>query len=246
MSYSNHPVNLLRLEGIPILEQLQIEEGLLRADDRNWCIVNHGSPPAIVMGISGKAHELIDLPRLQTSPVPVIRRFSGGGTVLIDEDTWFVTFIFNAASVPIEPFPEKIMRWTETLYKPFFAPHPFALQENDYVMGARKCGGNAQSICKGRWLHHSSFLWDYCQQRMNHLLLPKKAPGYRAQRSHDEFLFRLKDFYPGKQQMVEDWLDCLKNLFVIQEAAKADVDALVKSRPHRQSTKVEFENLTTS
>ena len=45
---------LLRLRQVPILQQLRLEEALLRADDSNWCILNDGSPtPAIVMGISG-------------------------------------------------------------------------------------------------------------------------------------------------------------------------------------------------
>ena len=45
---------LLRLTRIPILQQLQLEEALLRADSSNWCIINDGTPaPAIVMGISG-------------------------------------------------------------------------------------------------------------------------------------------------------------------------------------------------
>eukprot|EP00968_Pinguiococcus_pyrenoidosus_P003776 scaffold251_cov230-Pinguiococcus_pyrenoidosus.AAC.7 len=34
------------------------------------------------------------------------------------------------------------------------------LVENDYVVGDRKFGGNAQSITSGRWLHHTSFLFE--------------------------------------------------------------------------------------
>lgn len=49
-----HPVKLLHLQKVPILRQLLLEEALLRADTRNWCIINNGtSVPAIVMGISG-------------------------------------------------------------------------------------------------------------------------------------------------------------------------------------------------
>ena len=47
----------------PIYDQLLLEEALLRSDTRNWCIISEGSPPAIVMGISGKKHELIDCAR---------------------------------------------------------------------------------------------------------------------------------------------------------------------------------------
>jgi hypothetical protein len=47
-------VNILRLRGYPILKMLQLEEALLRTDDRNWLLLNEGTDrPAIVMGISG-------------------------------------------------------------------------------------------------------------------------------------------------------------------------------------------------
>jgi hypothetical protein len=45
----------------------------------------------------------------------------------------------------------------------------FALRENDYVLGAHKIGGNAQSISKNRWVHHTSFLWDFESTRMEYL-----------------------------------------------------------------------------
>ena len=47
-------VRLLRLQGYPILRQLQLEEALLRADAGNWLLLNDGTPgPAVVLGISG-------------------------------------------------------------------------------------------------------------------------------------------------------------------------------------------------
>lgn len=49
----------------------------------------------------------------------------------------------------------------------------------DYVFGNRKFGGNAQSITKNRWIHHTSFLWDYEVRNMAYLKLPKRAPEYR-------------------------------------------------------------------
>lgn len=49
-------VRLLRLRGHPILEQLRVEEALLRASPGAWCVLNDGAAtPAIVMGISGSA-----------------------------------------------------------------------------------------------------------------------------------------------------------------------------------------------
>lgn len=47
-------INLVRLKGIPILQQLNLEERLLRTSSDNWCIINDGTNDRnIVMGISG-------------------------------------------------------------------------------------------------------------------------------------------------------------------------------------------------
>ncbi|KAL0387890.1 UNVERIFIED_CONTAM: hypothetical protein Sradi_2670800 [Sesamum radiatum] len=47
-------INLLRLKGAPILQQLHLEERLLRTSYDNWCIINDGTTkPTVVMGVSG-------------------------------------------------------------------------------------------------------------------------------------------------------------------------------------------------
>lgn len=47
-------MNLVRFKGLPILQQLHLEERLLRTSSDNWCIINDGTDqPTIVMGISG-------------------------------------------------------------------------------------------------------------------------------------------------------------------------------------------------
>ena len=50
---------------------------------------------------------------------------------------------------------------------------------SDYAFSHRKFGGNAQSITKNRWVHHTSFLWDYDVKNMDYLKIPKRAPEYR-------------------------------------------------------------------
>jgi lipoate-protein ligase A len=57
------------------------------------------------------------------------------------------------------------------------APAPAAVA--DYVFGERKFGGNAQAITNKRWLHHTSFLWDFEPANMAALLNPAKQPHYR-------------------------------------------------------------------
>lgn len=49
----------------------------------------------------------------------------------------------------------------------------------DYTFGEQKFGGNAQAITKQRWLHHTSFLWDFDDSNMALLKHPSRVPKYR-------------------------------------------------------------------
>lgn len=64
--------------------------------------------------------------------VPVLRRFSGGGTVIVDQNTLFSSLIFSVDAVPgVQPFPAPLMQWSETVFRRVFREEPtFALREN--------------------------------------------------------------------------------------------------------------------
>jgi lipoate-protein ligase A len=194
-------MNILHLHNSTIYDQLLLEEQLLREDDRNFCLINSGSTPAIVMGISGKADALVHLEQLPDS-IPILRRFSGGGTVVVDENTVFVTFICNKADHDFPAYPEPILRWAESVLAP--ATLGLKLKENDFVIGEKKCGGNALYIKKDRWLVHTSFLWDYDPAKMNLLKHPAKTPKYREGRSHEEFICSLSEHLADRKIWIED------------------------------------------
>ena len=65
-------------------------------------------------------------------PVPVIKRVSGGGTVIVDHDTVFVTLICMEGAIQGLPlFPRPIASWTEKFYKPVFKDNDgFHLRES--------------------------------------------------------------------------------------------------------------------
>lgn len=52
----------------------------------------------------------------------------------------------------------------------------------DYCFGEKKFGGNAQAITRKRWLHHTTFLWDFDRNSMELLKHPANAPAYREVR----------------------------------------------------------------
>lgn len=233
-----HQVRFLALENVPIFEQLQLEEALLRVGQDNYVIINHTSSPAIVMGISGKTCELVEPEHYAKNPVPIIRRFSGGGCVLVGEDTLFLTFIFNRKDVDIGTCPKMLLEHTEKLLKPAFGTLPFQVRENDYVLDDKKFGGNAQYFTKTRWLHHTSLLWDYSQEAMQVLKMPPKIPDYRNKRSHSDFLCCLNHHFPSKDAFFKGVIAALGQQYHLIYVTHDKVQASVRNVPHRKATEV--------
>lgn len=258
-------INVLRLDllpaaqHVPIFQQLVTEEALFRNDGHNWCILNRGSVavgPQVVMGISGKPEKLLDVAAVARDGVPVIKRFTGGGTVVVDEGTLFATLICNTEAVPGTPsFPQPIMDWSRAFYGPVFQrvcgrDFGFELRENDYVSarggGASrlKFGGNAQSISRNRFVHHTSFLWDWDDSCMEYLQLPEKRPEYRADRPHCDFLLRLRDAVRPAAERASNGEVLLRqierelsNWFEVRTATLAETTAALAG-DHRKGTRM--------
>jgi len=80
-----------------------------------------------------KPQDLINVPAAKAEGIQIIKRFSGGGTVVTDENTIFATVILQTAVLPpdVECYPRPLMKWSESLYSPVFSPYGhFNLQEN--------------------------------------------------------------------------------------------------------------------
>jgi lipoate-protein ligase A len=79
-----------------------------------------------------KPAELLEIESVLCDQIPVIRRFTGGGTVVVDPGTVFVTFICNKDAVAdLQPYPKPIMSWSSLLYnKVFRGIEDFHLREN--------------------------------------------------------------------------------------------------------------------
>jgi lipoate-protein ligase A len=225
-------INLLRLYNLPIFEQLKIEEALLRTCTENWFILNEGSPKSIVMGISGIPHTLVDEKKVSEDGIPLIQRFSGGGTVFIDEDTIFTTFIFQKEAHSFSPYPKEILDWVGEFFKKALPLKEFRTQGNDFALGDRKICGNAQYIRKDRWLHHTTFLWDFDSKNMEYLLHPPTEPSYREGRSHTDFLTKIKP-YLSKQDLCDAILDYLEKEFDVAEKKIPSSFAM-----HRKTTQI--------
>jgi len=119
---------------------------------------------AIVMGIGGKAERLIDIVSARKDGVLIIKRFSGGGTVVVDHSSLWTTFIGRNDILPhVAPFPREIMQWSaDTIFGPAFDRWNEAIQQpvhNNMEKESNKrqtlmvhgkscglCGGDNESI----------------------------------------------------------------------------------------------------
>lgn len=84
-----------------------------------------------------KPAELLDIKSVIRDKIPVVRRFTGGGTVIVDSGTVFVTFICNKDDVPtVQPYPRPIMSWSGQFYTQVFGGGvaDFHLRENGRYM----------------------------------------------------------------------------------------------------------------
>lgn len=275
----------LRGTGLSMLERLCLEEALLRHTNHNWMIIGTHEPwpnkflsnnipsstvPSyirepntdcmVVMGIGGKPDQLLNLEKIKQDQVLVCKRFSGGGTVVLDASSLWTTVIGRTEDFThVPPYPKDIMEWsakdiygptfehltksalmkrhgqktlvldtkscstTENLGKVLELPGfgqdipTFALRENDYVFGDLKMGGNAQSIVKDGWLHHTSFLWDYDSDNMDYLKLPNKRPAYRGDRSHEEFLVKLSTYFDNRNEFFTSIHQACQSSFEIEK-----------------------------
>lgn len=77
------------------------------------------------------------------------------------------------------------------------------MEETDYVFGDKKFGGNAQAISRRRFVHHTSFLWDFNPENMNYLLIPPKQPTYRQERNHLDFICKLKNYIESSELFLD-------------------------------------------
>ncbi len=191
---------------------LSLEEHLLETPHQNTLLINYGTPPAIILGKSNNRNDLV----VENPKIPLIRRFSGGGTVIVDESTLFITWILSK-NLPQARCTDTLFNWTISLLQSAHPHLPLNRLETDYVLGKQKIGGTAQYVKKDRILHHTSFLFDYSTEKMALLKNPTKAPAYRQNRPHTDFITKLSGPFTTPQDFVAPLLIEVEKEFIVEK-----------------------------
>jgi lipoate-protein ligase A len=183
-------------------ENLALDEALLnRAEDasrrgepagellRFW----ESSVPFVVLGSAGRLAEEVHQEARLRAGVAILRRSSGGGTVLLGPGCLCFSLILD-----LEKRPE--LRDIHASYRAILSRLAACLAVeglahrgiSDLALGGRKVSGNAQRRKRATLLHHGAILHDFDLPAISLLLKdPYRQPDYRAGRPHGDFIANL-------------------------------------------------------
>jgi lipoate---protein ligase len=180
-------------------ENLALDEALLiEADEgRAGAVLRFWESPrfAVVLGASRRIREDVLVEPCRADGVPILRRSSGGGTVVIGPGALNVTLVLSESAAPGLSAVDLAQRFVlERIAEAISsADRPVILQgSGDLTIDGRKFGGTAQRRLKHWFFVHCSLLYDFPVDRIcRYLTLPSRQPAYRGGRSHDDFLRNL-------------------------------------------------------
>jgi lipoate-protein ligase A len=151
---------------------------------------------AVVLGAGGRLAEDVFETQCQADGVPILRRASGGGTVLLGPGCLLYTLVLaydrSEALHEIKPSYRYILdRIADALED--VAPGVERTGSSDLARGGRKFSGNAQQRKRRHLLHHGTLLYRFDIPSVGrYLALPRRQPEYRRRRDHAAFLQNLE------------------------------------------------------
>lgn len=180
-------------------ENLSLDEALLLAAEASQSgeVLRLWEQPslAVVLGAGCKLAEDVDEARCQADGVPILRRASGGGTVLLGPGCLCFSLVLAYERSPLlreVPFSYVYIldRLREALSG--LLPNIERAGTSDLMAAGRKFSGNAQQRKRNFLLHHGTLLYDFPLERIgDYLRIPQRQPDYREGRSHGEFVCNL-------------------------------------------------------
>ncbi|MBF0532298.1 MAG: lipoate--protein ligase family protein [Candidatus Omnitrophica bacterium] len=196
-------------------ENIRYDEELLkRAEDgQGGEVLRFWESPVVfvVLGRMGDTDEDVILDNTTRDNVPVIRRASGGGTVVQGPGCLNYSLILSKTNPDVADLKRSyayiLSRVVQALSQvgvdaEFLPISDIALKANH-----KKISGNAQKRGRNFILHHGTILYQFDLPLISrYLKTPKDIPKYRQGRSHADFVENLEgDIYVFKKVMIDIW-----------------------------------------
>lgn len=198
-------------------ENLALDEALLDSVDEQ-----PGAPEllrlwecpqtAAVLGRSGKVAEEVNISVCEAAGVPVLRRSSGGGTVLLGPGCLMYSLRLSYGKRPhLRALDQAHWEVLSTISAALNRLLP-GLQckpcgTSDLASNNRKFSGNSLRCKRNFLLYHGTLLYDFDLPLIEPLLKPPpRQPDYRHERTHGEFVMNLPSNAAAlRSALIEAW-----------------------------------------
>ena len=178
-------------------DRLALEWNLFQSTESGrstgFCWTWEATRPVVIVGRSNHTADDVILDACAADDVPVLRRFSGGGTVILGPGCLNYAVAMPLVSQPrlgevLASFQLVLGRIAAALGIPGLAIEG----RTDLTLAGKKVSGNAQRRGRHALLQHGTLLYDFDPAlAARYLKQPARQPAYRGNRAHSEFMGNL-------------------------------------------------------
>ncbi len=221
LSSETRPMRQLPLTLDTPAENLALDEALLEAAEtgeitapllRLWESPTH----CVVLGRSSDAQIEVHLDACQQAHIPILRRSSGGGTILAGPGCLMYSLLLDFFTHPqlraIDLAHQFVLGQLAQMLSSDNTPVSMAgisdlVIASDSTAPQKKFSGNALRLKKNHLLYHGTLLYDFDLDRIDRFLAtPTRTPAYRDKRQHTQFVTNLNSTRKKlTQTLLEGW-----------------------------------------
>lgn len=199
-------MQLLQLTLDTLAENLALDEALLDAaeqDEIEQNVLRLWEPKqyGIVLGRSSEADVEVDLAACRSDGLPILRRSSGGGTVVTGPGCLMYAVVLSLRQHPqlqaidvahefvLDQLATMLTSDTKRISRAGTSDLAMCVRGDDTLY---KFSGNALRVKRKHLLYHGTLLYDFQLGKVPRwLATPTRTPDYRSQRSHGDFVTNL-------------------------------------------------------
>jgi lipoate-protein ligase A len=179
---------------------IALDEALLEAaeaagDEREVLRIWESPAPLVVIGRSSRIEEEVHVARCRERGIPVIRRTSGGASIVAGPGCLMYAVALSYARRPqLKNLDEAHRTVLEPLAAALaqVAPGVRWAGTSDLAIGAQKFSGNSLRCKRSHLVYHGTLLYDFPLVLIGELLkTPPRQPEYRQGRAHGDFIANL-------------------------------------------------------
>jgi lipoate-protein ligase A len=178
-------------------ENLALDEALLEqaeAGQSEGDVLRLWESPqtAVIIGRSSRIADEVDVARCKQDQIPILRRCSGGTSVLIGPGCLMYSVVLSYERHPalrmVDAAHKYVLGNVVEAVKQFL-PSAAPQGTSDLALGDRKFSGNSLRCKRNHLLYHGTVLCDFSLDLISRCLKsPPRQPEYREQREHREFV----------------------------------------------------------